>query len=196
MATNSQLRSEVVVDYFRRLQKTGYGTSICLLGFHLLSLLGFRFFTEQSAVIFNAKLLQLNEEITQMRFERRQIHVDIKHSVHKFSDLAPCEIGEARNEQIRNVLTKECRVGLPGSSGGWIKERDRDLIHLYKMEHVTKESCMHFEAGFVETVGHNSKDILNECKQILLVESLSDVGSFPDIQEKLVKNIETLERDR
>jgi hypothetical protein len=40
---------------------------------------------------------------------------------------------------------------------------------------------MHFETGLVETVGHDSEHILDEGKQVLLVESLSYIGCFPDV---------------
>lgn len=42
---------------------------------------------------------------------------------------------------------------------------------------------MHFETRLVEAVSHDGKHILNEGKQVLLVEPLSYVGCFADVLE-------------
>lgn len=42
---------------------------------------------------------------------------------------------------------------------------------------------MHFETRLVEAVGHDGEHILNEGKQILLVESLSYVVCFANVLE-------------
>ena len=46
-----------------------------------------------------------------MRFERRQIHLDIKHSFDELGDLRPSKIGKARDQQSGNVLPQKARVG-------------------------------------------------------------------------------------
>ena len=73
-----------------------------------------------------------------------------------------------------------------------IEERNSNLVHLDKVKHVAQQCSVHFETRLVKAVSHNSKNILNECKQVLLVETLRNVGCFANILEQLKENIETL----
>jgi hypothetical protein len=51
------------------------------------------------------------------------------------------------------------------------------------VKHVSQERRVHFEARLVEAVCHDSEHILNEGKQVLLVESLSYVVRFANVLE-------------
>ena len=94
------------------------------------------------------------------------------------------------------MTTEKSRIG-----HSWvnirIKERYSNLVHLDKVKHVAQQSSVHFETRLVKAVSHNSKHILNECKQVLLVETLRNVGCLAHILEQLKENIEALvERQR
>mmetsp|Transcript_29229 Transcript_29229/g.84962 ORF Transcript_29229/g.84962 Transcript_29229/m.84962 type:complete len:456 (+) Transcript_29229:341-1708(+) len=126
-----------------------------------------------------------------MRLERRQVHLQIEHTIYKVGHLRLGHIGETGNEEVRHVLPQEGGVGLAGWSGRRVEQWNGYLVHLHQVEHVTEKSSVHFEARLVQTVRHHRKDILDQGKQILLVETLRHVRSLPDIGEQLVENLQT-----
>ena len=48
---------------------------------------------------------------------------------------------------------------------------------------------MHLEPRFVKSVSHYSEDILDQGKQVLLVEPLCNVGCFANVLKQLIKYV-------
>lgn len=73
------------------------------------------------------------------------------------------------------MLAKKRRICLTDRCVCWIKEWYGNLIHLDQMKHLPQQSRVHFETRFVKAISHDSKNVLNECKQILLIKALGNV---------------------
>lgn len=84
-----------------------------------------------------------------MGLERGKIHFKIEHAIYESCNLALGNIRKTCNKKIRNVISKENRIGLAWWCSGWVKERDGNLVHLDQMKHVTEKRGMHFKPGLM-----------------------------------------------
>mmetsp|Transcript_11724 Transcript_11724/g.27683 ORF Transcript_11724/g.27683 Transcript_11724/m.27683 type:complete len:265 (-) Transcript_11724:1003-1797(-) len=126
-----------------------------------------------------------------MHLERRQVHLQVEHTIDKVGHLRLGHVGEAGNEEARHVLPQEGGVGLAGRSGRRVEQRDGHLVHLHQMEHVAEKRGVHFEARLVQAVRHHRKNVLDQGEQILLVEPLRHIRGLSDVGEQLVENLQT-----
>ena len=150
------------------------------------------FFGKQSGIVLGAELFQFDQKVAQVCLESRQVHGCIEHSFDKLCDLRAGEIRKTSNQKIGNVIAQEdliCRAGLLRVG---IKQRDSDLVVLNHVEHRSQQSCMHFETGFVQSIRHHRKYVLNQRQEVLLVKGLGYMGRLSDVYEQFVKNVESL----
>lgn len=62
------------------------------------------------------------------------------------------------------------------------------------MEHKPQQGGVHLETRFVQPVGHNSKDVLDKRKKVLLIKSLRHIRSSSDVLQELVENLQSLKK--
>ena len=66
-------------------------------------------FAVEVLVVLGRELLELDEEVHQMRLERRQVHPQVEAAHNEIDNLLVRQIREARLEQIRHVFPHERR---------------------------------------------------------------------------------------
>lgn len=89
------------------------------------------------------------------------------------------------------MISEEHGIGLTRRSSGWIKQRDCHLVHLNQMKHVSEKRGMHFKSRLVQTISEHCEYVLDQGEEVLLVESLGNVGCSSYVLKQFVQDFKS-----
>lgn len=124
---------------------------------------------EQVRVVLAGKLANLNEEISQVFFERGDVLVQVEQTRNCDLDLVVGQVRECRSQEVGHKVLNKRDVGARQRNGRHDGvEMDCDLVGLDQREHVSQDGGMHRQSGGVGRVRHHAEHVLKDVGVVCL----------------------------
>mmetsp|Transcript_18416 Transcript_18416/g.59909 ORF Transcript_18416/g.59909 Transcript_18416/m.59909 type:complete len:862 (-) Transcript_18416:1209-3794(-) len=137
---------------------------------------------EELAVVGGAKLFGADEKVAEVALELGVVLLELDHAEDELVDVARGHVREGGGEEARRVRADKGGVVRKGGGAelGHVPERHLELVHLGDGEEVLQDERVELEAGLVEGVRHDGKNLLEQHEVVGLI--------------KLVRKLALLER--
>ena len=152
---------------------------------------GLALLEEEVGVVLAGELSNLDEEVSEVFLERRDVLVEVEQSLDSDFDLVVREMRKRRAEKVGHELLHEGDVGAGQRQrrGGRVQV-DGDLVGLQQGEHVGQDGGVHRQAGSVRGVRDHAEHVLQDVCVVRLVERLRGVRLTGDVLQQLEQDAE------